>query len=96
MEMAEKNADVVLGFVASSPLSSVVMPTNAQGDVLPTVVYKTPGDRGHSCSETKDSATNGHSNGHTGALDCTLTKFNNLSVGLLRTIYFSSLETEST
>ncbi|KAM7541520.1 hypothetical protein Aperf_G00000025739 [Anoplocephala perfoliata] len=95
MEMAEKNSDVVLGFVASAPLNSVIMRTNAQGDVLPTLIYKIPGVRSHVCKETKDSLTNGHSNGHSDALDCNLTKFNNLSAGLLHTIYFSSLKMEA-
>ncbi|KAM3174922.1 hypothetical protein ACTXT7_009569 [Hymenolepis weldensis] len=80
VEMAEKNPDVVLGFVSSKPLSGLV---TINGDCAsPSVIYQVPED--HSPSEKNGhAATNGH--------PVTKDKFKDPSIGLLCTVYFSSM-----
>nr|CDS25523.1 uridine 5' monophosphate synthase [Hymenolepis microstoma] len=80
VEMAEKNPDVVLGFVSFKPLSDLV---TSNGDYSsPSVIYQIPDLH---CPLEK--------NGHTATNDHLITKdkFKDPSIGLLRTVYFSSM-----
>ncbi|VDO07710.1 unnamed protein product [Rodentolepis nana] len=80
IEMAAKNPDVVLGFVSLKPLCGLAT-TNGEYS-SPSVIYQVPDVH---CPLEK----NGHivNDDHPTTKD----KFNDPSIGLLRTVYFSSM-----
>ncbi|VDK41669.1 unnamed protein product [Taenia asiatica] len=86
IELAKKNADVVVGFVASHPLDSISLPTSPEGDVVPSVIYKTLPEHSH-IGEEVNGRINGYCNGSTMA-----TAFEGSRVGVLRTTCLSALK----
>ncbi|KAL5971850.1 Uridine 5'-monophosphate synthase [Taenia solium] len=86
IELAKKNADVVVGFVASHPLDSISLPTSPEGDVVPSVIYKTLPEHSY-IGEEVNGRINGYCNGSTMA-----TAFEGSCVGVLRTTCLSTLK----
>ena len=88
VELAEKYADVVVGFVASKPLDSIQLPSLAEGDVQPSVIYKTPPIHGLgvlNCSNGTNNCNGTSKKDDSAAFQATCP-------GLLRTICLSSLD----
>ncbi|VDM31411.1 unnamed protein product [Hydatigera taeniaeformis] len=83
IELAKKNADVVVGFVASHPLESITLQTRPEGDVVPSVIYKTPPEHNY---------TGGEANGHINGCCNGSTTFGGARIGVLYTTCFSSLK----
>lgn len=86
IELAKKSADVVVGFVASHPLDSISLPSIPEGDVVPSVIYKTLPEHSY-VGEEANGLINGYCNGGT-----VTTAFESSCVGVLRTTCLSALK----